>query len=68
MTKSLVGQIVNHEGKAYQILTDKGTILLASSYGIDCGIEETIFVSRQSGSVIAKKSVYIKSNTEGSEK
>lgn len=60
MKSNLVGKTVQHEGKLYQILSEKGTLLLASSYGDDCGIEETILVSKNSGSVIAKKSIYSK--------
>jgi len=66
MKSNLVGKTVQHEGKLYQILSEKGTLLLAYSYGNDCGIEETILVSKISGNVIAKKYIYSKIRISGS--
>lgn len=59
---NLIGKIVSHEGKIYQILKENKNLLFASSYGDDCGIEETILVSKSSGDIIAKKSVYSKNS------
>ena len=58
MTNELIGKIVQHEGKIYQILSLSSGLLIASSYGADNGIEETIFVSKSKGNVVAKKSFY----------
>lgn len=52
---SLIGKIVEHEGLRYQILTETGNLLLASLYGEDCGIAETIFVSKKDAKIIARK-------------
>ena len=60
MSNELIGKIVRHEGKIYQILSLSSGLLIASSYGSDNGIEETIFVSKNKGNVIAKKSIYRK--------
>jgi carbonic anhydrase len=57
MSNELIGKIVQHKGKIYQISSG---LLIASSYGADNGIEETIFVSRNKGNVVAKKSLYRK--------
>lgn len=55
MPKSLIGQIVQHEGRLYQILSENKTILRACSYNENCDVETTIFVSKSSGKVIAVK-------------
>jgi hypothetical protein len=60
MSNELIGKIVQHKGKIYQILSLSSGLLIASSYGADNGIEETIFVSRNKGNVVAKKSLYRK--------
>lgn len=52
---SLIGKIFEHEGARYQILSESENLLLASSYGEDCGITETIFVSKKDAKVIARK-------------
>jgi hypothetical protein len=51
----LIGQVVSHEGQLYQILSDRGNMIKACSYDKDCYIETTIFVSKSTGKVIAKK-------------
>lgn len=55
MENSLIGQIVHHEGKIYQILSDGPTMLTAHSYGDNCDIDTTIFVSKKTGKVLAIK-------------
>jgi hypothetical protein len=60
MNNTLIGKVVQHEGKIYQILSLSSGLLIAYSYGSDNGIEEIIFVSRNKGNVIAKKSSYKK--------
>jgi hypothetical protein len=55
MSKSLVGQVVSHEGRLYQILSDRGNMIKACSYNEDYYIETTIFVSKSTGKVVAKK-------------
>ena len=55
MSKSLIGQIVRHDGKFFQILSENSTMLRACSYNKTCGIETTIFVSKSTGKVVATK-------------
>ena len=55
MKKTLVGQIVQHEGKIYQILSETDTLIRAHSYDEKCAIETTIFISKSSMKVFAKK-------------
>ena len=55
MSKSLIGQIVHHDGKLFQILSENSTMLRACSYDETCGIETTILVSKSTEKVIAKK-------------
>lgn len=55
MSSSLIGKVVTHNGKQYQILSVNASLLTAHSYGIDYGIEETIFASKSSGKIIATK-------------
>jgi len=55
MSKSLIGQIVRHEGQIFQILSETGSILRACSYSEDFNVETTIFVSKATGKVIARK-------------
>jgi len=58
MSNELIGQIVQHEGKIYQILRVNSNIVFAHSYGEDHNINETIIVGKDSGKVIAKKTSY----------
>ena len=58
MNNDLIGQIVRHEGKIYQILKVNDNIVFAHSYGEDHDINETIIVSKESGKVLAKKCSY----------
>ena len=60
MRKSLIGQIVRHEGQIFQILSESGSILRACSYNENCNVETTIFVSKATGKVIARKETNIK--------
>ena len=55
MSKSLIGQVVQHKGRLFQILSENTTMLKACSYDKLCGIETTIFVAKSTGNVIAKK-------------
>ena len=55
MSKCLIGQVVRYEGELFQILSENNTMLRACSYGESCGIETTIFVSKATGKVVAKK-------------
>jgi hypothetical protein len=55
MPKNLIGQVVQYEGGLFQILSDSNTMLRACSYNESCGIETTIFVSKTTGKVVAKK-------------
>ena len=55
MSKSLIGQVVRHEGKLFQILSENKTMLRACSYDKLCGIETTILVSKSTGKVVATK-------------
>ena len=50
-----IGQIYTHEGRRYQIMQVKPTLVVAHSYGDDCGIDKTIYVSKSTGKVIATK-------------
>ena len=56
MEKSLIGKIVRHEGKIYQILSFNDNLVFAYSYGNDNSISETLIASKHSGKVIARKS------------
>ena len=60
--KNLIGQIVRHEGKIYQILSVNTNIVFAHSYGEDNFVKETILVSKATGKVIASKSYFVKEN------
>jgi len=50
-----IGQVYSHEGKRYQIMQINPTIVIAHSYGNDCGLDTVIYVSRSTGKVIATK-------------
>jgi len=50
-----IGQTVQHDGKLYQILKIGSSLITAHSYNETCGIESTIFVSKSSGNIIARK-------------
>ena len=50
-----IGQIYTHEGRRYQIMQVKPTLVVAHSKGHDCGIDKTIYVSKSTGKVIATK-------------
>ena len=50
-----IGQIYTHEGRRYQIMQVNPTLIVAHSYGDDCGIDTVIYVSKTSGKVIATK-------------
>lgn len=52
---SLIGKVVEHEGRRYQIISEKKSILLAHSYGDNCGIEETVFISKDKLKIVATK-------------
>ena len=56
MNQSLIGQIVRHDGKIFQILSENKSIITAHSYDESCGIDTTIIVSKEKGNVIATKS------------
>jgi len=55
MKKSLIGKIVRHEGRVYQILSFNNNLVFAHSYGSDNSISETLIASKQTGKVIARK-------------
>ena len=55
MTDSLIGTIIRYEGQIYQILSVRGNMLTAHSYGKDNGISQTIFASKTTGKVVAMK-------------
>ena len=50
-----IGQIYSHEGRRYQIMQIKPSLVIAHSYGEDHGIDTVIYVSRSTGNVIATK-------------
>jgi len=52
---SLIGKVVEHDGRRYQIISEKNTMLLAHSYGDNCGIEETVFISKEKLNIVATK-------------
>tara|TARA_R110000803_G_scaffold93753_6_gene161251 strand:- start:21 stop:197 length:177 start_codon:yes stop_codon:yes gene_type:complete len=53
-----IGQIVEHDGKHYQIMSVKNNMITAHSYGKDCGVDTIIYVSRNTGNVIATKAEF----------
>jgi hypothetical protein len=57
---NLIGKIVEHEGKIYQILSDRPSILLGYSYGDNCGITETVLIAKESLKIIAIKSTTVR--------
>jgi len=50
-----IGQVYRHDGRLYQIMTIKPTMISAHSYGDDCGIDTVIYISQSTGKVIATK-------------
>mgnify|MGYP003652268502 FL=1 len=60
MSKELIGKIIEHEGKIYQVLSVKNALATAHSYGNDCGIAETILISIEKGRVVAQKAIHSK--------
>ena len=50
-----IGEIYSHEGRRYQIMQIKPTLVVAHSYGDDHGIDTVIYVSRHTGKVIATR-------------
>jgi len=48
-----IGQIYAHEGRRYQIMQIKPTLIVAHSYGDDYAVDTIIYVSKSSGEVIA---------------
>ena len=50
-----IGEIYSHEGRRYQIMQIKPTLIVAHSYGNDCAVDTIIYVSKSSGAVIATK-------------
>ena len=50
-----IGQIYSHEGRRYQVMQVNPSLVIAHSYGDDHGIDTTIYVSRNTGKVIATK-------------
>ena len=54
---SLIGKIVEHDGKIYQILSDRANLLYAHSYGDNCGIKETVLISKENLKIVATSSV-----------
>ena len=54
-TSMKVGQVVIHEGKQYQVSSVKDNIVTAHSYDDNCGFDTTIYVSTNTGQVIATK-------------
>lgn len=54
---NLIGKIVQHEGRIYQILAVNHTLVTAHSYAEDCDIKETIFICKRTGKVIARKNM-----------
>lgn len=60
MSNLKIGQVVQHDGKIYQILKISESVVTAYSYGENCEISETIFVSKKSGNVIARSPRRIK--------
>ena len=59
-----IGQIVEHDGKRFQIMSIKDNMITAHSYGPDCGVDTVIYVSRSSGSVIATKDKFGRSKVQ----
>ena len=59
-----IGQIVEHDGKRFQIMSIKDNMITAHSYGSDCGVDTVIYVSRSSGNVIATKDTFGRSRVQ----
>lgn len=51
-----IGQIYSHEGKRFQIMSIKDNLVIAHSYGDDCGVETSIYLCKKSARVIATRS------------
>ena len=50
-----IGEVYSHEGRRYQIMQIKPTLVVAHSYGDDHGIDTVIYVSTHTGKVVATK-------------
>tara|TARA_B100001093_G_C26832893_1_gene1016941 strand:- start:2126 stop:2314 length:189 start_codon:yes stop_codon:yes gene_type:complete len=53
-----IGQVYTREGRRYQIMQIKSSLVIAHSYGEDHGVDTIIYVNKESGKVIATKARY----------
>ena len=53
--KSLIGKVIQQDGKLYQILSVKNSVIVAHTYGADNGIDETVFISAKTEKIFARK-------------
>jgi hypothetical protein len=51
-----LGQVIEHEGTNYQVLSIKHNMAVAYSYDNNCGIASTVYIEKSSGRIIATKS------------
>ena len=53
-----IGEVYTHEGRRYQIMQIKSSLVIAHSYGEDHGVDTVIYVNKATGKVIATKPRY----------